>query len=482
MKQLLLGVLYCALATTSVPGQASYVFSVHDATAPHGTIFTQDVSLQVINDWTVGGWSLSVCHDPTAQDVCGVAHTPFALTINPLAPPFFAAVAIDNAATNIPGSTDGASQGIVVDQCSFLGFFPNGPAHTTMVVSYVALTAAGTADTAVCSSVGNPPVEAVVVCCGGASVTMTDPSVSTNKGTVTFTPAVPQWTFSADDISVEYSTESGELLTNCSVDLVIANTAANTTHRDTAGYSVSLVCDPSLLVPTGATIGALPASLDQAVTSPPTAYDFTCGGGGGLGPDIVLTNITNNGISIHVQNTEFPSPAVFPYCLKTIDWGAGNIAATIDFDVNPTALADNHVGAATTLGWDDIGDGVGNAIIMNCPGDYLVALTSAGAIVTHEIDICFVPVTNFLRGDCNNDGAINITDAVWFIDHYLALPPIGPEGPCPAASDVNNDTLIDIADLSYLLGYLFALGPPPSAPFPACGNDPTADCDGSICP
>jgi hypothetical protein len=40
---------------------------------------------------------------------------------------------------------------------------------------------------------------------------------------------------------------------------------------------------------------------------------------------------------------------------------------------------------------------------------------------------------------------------------------------------VNDSGAVDIADTVYFLGGLFSNGPLPLAPFPNCGEDPTAD-------
>lgn len=83
-------------------------------------------------------------------------------------------------------------------------------------------------------------------------------------------------------------------------------------------------------------------------------------------------------------------------------------------------------------------------------------------------------VVNFRRGDCNNDGGINIADAIYLLG---ALFP-GPMGPnvinCEDACDANDDGGRNIADAIALLASLF--GSPPvmlPAPGSVCGADPT---------
>ena len=74
--------------------------------------------------------------------------------------------------------------------------------------------------------------------------------------------------------------------------------------------------------------------------------------------------------------------------------------------------------------------------------------------------------TLFLRGECNDDGAVDVSDARCILNwQFLG----GPAPGCLAAANTNGDKGIDIADAIYLLGSLFLGGPPPAPPFPACG-------------
>ena len=94
--------------------------------------------------------------------------------------------------------------------------------------------------------------------------------------------------------------------------------------------------------------------------------------------------------------------------------------------------------------------------------------------------------TSFIRGDINDDGAVQISDVITLLDYLF-----GSDAPalrCADAADGNDDGAIQISDAIYLLAYLFTPGsPPPPDPFPACGFDRTGDpleCEGSpqACP
>ncbi len=80
---------------------------------------------------------------------------------------------------------------------------------------------------------------------------------------------------------------------------------------------------------------------------------------------------------------------------------------------------------------------------------------------------------SFIRGDANLDGSTDIGDAVFILSGLFGL---GPLPTCLDAADTNDDGLTDVADGVYLLSFLFVpASPPPPAPFPTPGVDPTVD-------
>ncbi|MEC9477293.1 MAG: fibronectin type III domain-containing protein [Planctomycetota bacterium] len=81
------------------------------------------------------------------------------------------------------------------------------------------------------------------------------------------------------------------------------------------------------------------------------------------------------------------------------------------------------------------------------------------------------PVELFVRADANGGGGIDISDAVGMLTYQFG----GGTTDCLDALDANDDGSIDISDPVYLLTFLFSGGGDPPAPFPLCGEDPTAD-------
>ena len=78
----------------------------------------------------------------------------------------------------------------------------------------------------------------------------------------------------------------------------------------------------------------------------------------------------------------------------------------------------------------------------------------------------------FRRGDCNDDGSINIGDPIVLLS---ALFSGGALLPCDDACELNDDGALNIADAIYALNALFGGGPAPASPHPDCGVDRSPD-------
>ena len=93
---------------------------------------------------------------------------------------------------------------------------------------------------------------------------------------------------------------------------------------------------------------------------------------------------------------------------------------------------------------------------------------SGKAVSVTQFTVVPIPPT-FLRGDCNDDGEVNVADAQCALNWLFAG---APEPGCVAALNTNGDTRVDIADPVSLLNFLFSGGSTPAAPFPDCGPLP----------
>jgi hypothetical protein len=117
--------------------------------------------------------------------------------------------------------------------------------------------------------------------------------------------------------------------------------------------------------------------------------------------------------------------------------------------------------------------------IVDCLGDELpwnVVVTIGGAsvrpITTPGILRINEAATGFRRGDVNEDGSRDISDAVGLLLHLFAG---RPPADCRDAADANDDGQTDISDVVRLLLHLFADAGPLADPFVECGIDSTED-------
>ncbi len=78
--------------------------------------------------------------------------------------------------------------------------------------------------------------------------------------------------------------------------------------------------------------------------------------------------------------------------------------------------------------------------------------------------------TQFIRGNCNRDPFVDISDGIYHLQYLFAN---GPTPGCLDACDTNDDGFLDTSDAVYLFSYVFADGSAPPAPFPDLGPDPT---------
>jgi len=79
---------------------------------------------------------------------------------------------------------------------------------------------------------------------------------------------------------------------------------------------------------------------------------------------------------------------------------------------------------------------------------------------------------DFVRGDTNHDGQVNVTDAVSLLRHLFRS---GEGPPCEDAADANDDGKVAIDDAVASLNFLFADGTLPNPGGAAGGPDPTCD-------
>ena len=106
-------------------------------------------------------------------------------------------------------------------------------------------------------------------------------------------------------------------------------------------------------------------------------------------------------------------------------------------------------------------------------------ISSSGELQYHYVDSAS---PRFIRGDCDLDGRLSITDAVCVLRGLFAGKG---DLACEKGADSDDSGAIDLSDGIHLLNSLFRRGPPPAPPFPDCGSDTSEDlltCSTSNCP
>lgn len=130
-------------------------------------------------------------------------------------------------------------------------------------------------------------------------------------------------------------------------------------------------------------------------------------------------------------------------------------ASALDGDTSPLTFSSD-------LGNPPVG------IVVSVSGAPVVPATADG-----EVLVVLPPTPQFRRGDCNDDGAINLADVIFYLS--IIFPTGTPSVPtCDDACDGNDDGTLNLADAITILGALFGSPIVPlSAPYPDCGFDPT---------
>ncbi|OQC21888.1 MAG: Peptidase family C25 [Planctomycetes bacterium ADurb.Bin069] len=108
-------------------------------------------------------------------------------------------------------------------------------------------------------------------------------------------------------------------------------------------------------------------------------------------------------------------------------------------------------------------------------GDVATLVAVADAFIPYEgrVKISLCANSRFVRGDTNNDGRLNIADAIHLLTYLFDT---GEGITCDDAADVNDDGKIDIGDPIKMLAYLFAGDRLPPGTTPGqIQEDPTPD-------
>jgi hypothetical protein len=78
---------------------------------------------------------------------------------------------------------------------------------------------------------------------------------------------------------------------------------------------------------------------------------------------------------------------------------------------------------------------------------------------------------DFIRGDADGDGKVNVTDAVAVLSHLFR----GAQVSCEDAADADDGGSVNVTDVVRILSFLFERGTALSQPYPVGGKDMTPD-------
>jgi len=131
-----------------------------------------------------------------------------------------------------------------------------------------------------------------------------------------------------------------------------------------------------------------------------------------------------------------------------------------------TLVIETLIGSATQYVSDPLPDGTWSFCVVGLCGSTEADATCCDVIIGE-------PEPEFIRGDCNQDGSIDIGDVIGYLTHLFGGAPL--PGSCEDACDSNDDGQLNIGDGIYVLTFLFSSGDSPPPPYPGCGPDPTPD-------
>jgi len=222
---------------------------------------------------------------------------------------------------------------------------------------------------------------------------------------------------------------------------------ARNSDGESASTSISVFVGDDLALP-GQTLGVTPEDLSWQVASPMSGQQTQ---------ELAISNVGDT------RNFDWTAAENANWLQLSATSGQGE--TTISVFGDPSRVADSSSAEAEIV---------------------VTMLATFGVAVEQTIT---VPVTLFVgnqhespvgdglirRGDCNSDGGVDLSDAIFGLHHLFTG---GPVPDCAEACEVNSDAASDLSDSVYILSFLFLGGPAPESPFPGCAED--ADPGGSL--
>jgi len=162
--------------------------------------------------------------------------------------------------------------------------------------------------------------------------------------------------------------------------------------------------------------------------------DFVGAHGQGGWPDVTVNPLSDLG-------PRLPSVSLLDHLPNA------EVIYTYDAFSNDPAREGHPVGVA-------FDNGTSRAIALTFPL-YFLDVATAHQFILKALSY-FAGEENYVPGDCNEDGIINVLDILFLVNYKFK------EGPAPVhlnSADVNGDCIIDVLDILYLINFKFKNGP-----------------------
>lgn len=239
--------------------------------------------------------------------------------------------------------------------------------------------------------------------------------------------------------------------------------------QSSPGVPYEIGIDAIMVTPPGFSFDGFQNAILMPAPTQTTLNGFTLGAAvlalnGGAGPDFaqvdtvdfggLTDNLMTFGCIVSLAGTD-TLPLTGTYRLADFEFESAAIGASF-FTIAPVFASNPPTGNYAVFRNAQFGQ------------TFTIPAVPSNILVFQEISIA-----EFVRGDVNQDRAVNISDPIFMLD--VLFGPTFPTPACADAADANDDGSLNLADPITVLFWLFSGGPPPPAPFPSCGIDSTAD-------
>lgn len=418
--------------------------------------------VQVIMDspgGAVEAFSFSLCHDDSQVLPFQATAASDLATVKNGGPPDFLQMVVD---------INGGVRVLCIIGLIAHEAFPPGTGFELVDVSYATIGTVGTiTQVTPCSTVGNPPTQAIVVAnvqghtpiLVPGTITIGFQDIDPPTGPIDPGPPGPgpgpgpgpspgdfMFTIPAAAVSFPQSTGAASFSV---IPTGIEVPSVGQPLSESQAFSLAIAHDPDYLMATAVNQSPVLAALAQ-----------------GAGADFFSSTLLPGGVTLGCVYDFFAQ--------EPIVMGSSTELCVIDYTTNSLNLAGATSTVSTDLTFAPLGSPPVNTIIVVGGESETVAQVN-GTVTLSPTTGASAP---FSRGDVNADGTHNVADPISLLDHLFSG--TGLPLPCSDAADANGDGQVDVADPIFLLTHMFGGGPAPPAPFPLCAMPPSGNTIGCV--